>query len=128
MDSLVKNGKENLLIAGLICLVFGAFLTVGGIYSMGATIGLAGLVLFIVGMSVNTERTMSPEEIENWTPSAEKLPDAGRVMYRVDTTLDEPKRSSILCGPCGTVTLVDGPKPNDYICPACSIQLWQEEE
>ena len=63
MDSLVKNGKENLLIAGLICLVFGAFLTVCGIYSMGATIGFAGLVLFIVGMSVNTERTMSPEEI-----------------------------------------------------------------
>jgi hypothetical protein len=49
-------------------------------------------------------------------------------MYRVDTTLDEPKRSSILCGPCGTVTLVEGPKPNGYTCPACSIQLWQEEE
>jgi len=128
VDFLVKNGKENLLIAGLICLVFGAFLTVGGIYAMGATIGVGGLVLFIVGMSVNTERTMSPEEIENWTPAAEKLPDAGRVMYRVDTTLDEPKRSSILCGPCGTVTLVDGPKPIGFICPACSTQLWQEEE
>ena len=61
MDDLVKNGKENLLIAGLICIVFGAFLTVGGIYYMGATIGVGGLVLFIVGMSVNTERSMSPE-------------------------------------------------------------------
>ena len=124
----MKNGKENLLIAGLICLVFGAFLTVGGIYSMGATIGVGGLVLFIVGMSVNTERSMSPEEIENWIPSEEKLPDAGRVMYRVDTTLDEPKRSSILCGPCGTVTELEGGRPSTFTCPACNVFLYEDEE
>ena len=45
---------------------------------------------------------MTPEEIEHWTPAVpRRLPDAGRVMYRVDATLDEPKRSTILCGPCG---------------------------
>jgi ribosomal protein S27AE len=71
---------------------------------------------------------MSPEEIENWLPAAEQLPDAGRVMYRVDTTLDEPIRSSILCGPCGTVTTIDGHKPSEYACPKCGIRLWQEEE
>ena len=125
---MVQNGKENILVAGLICLVTGAFLSVGGIYSMGATIGVGGLVLFVLGMSMKSQRTMSPEEIENWLPAAEQLPDAGRVMYRIDTTLDEPIRSSIVCGPCGSVAVIDGHKPSEYTCSACGTRLWQEEE
>jgi hypothetical protein len=125
---MVQYGKENMLLGGIVCLVTGAFLTVGGIYAMGATIGVAGVVLFMIGMSMTTQREMSPEEIENWTPDATQLPDAGRVMYRVDVTLDEPKRSTILCGPCGTVTKMDGDKPSEFVCPSCGTNLWQEEE
>ena len=62
---MVQHGKENILVAGLICLVTGAFLSVGGIYSMGATIGVGGVVLFVLGMSMKSQRTMSPEEIED---------------------------------------------------------------
>ena len=93
---MLRNGRENFLIGAMICIVMGAFLTVGGVYSMGATIGVSGLVLFVVGMSMKTQRGMTPEEIETWTPEAEQLPDAGRVMYRIDTTLDEPIRTSVL--------------------------------
>ncbi|MDA7845722.1 hypothetical protein N9J16_00525 [Candidatus Poseidoniaceae archaeon] len=125
---MLRNGRENFLIGAMICIVMGAFLTVGGVYSMGATIGVSGLVLFVVGMSMKTQRGMTPEEIETWTPEAEQLPDAGRVMYRIDTTLDEPIRTSVLCGPCGKVTLVDGSKPAYFSCPECEIHLWDEEE
>ena len=125
---MLHNGRENFLIGGLICLVTGAFLTVGGLYAMGSTVGVSGIVLFIAGMSMNTQRTMSAQEIEQWQPSPEKLPDAGRVMYRVDTSLDEPIRTSILCGACGEVGWVDGKKPLRYICAGCGIILWNEEE
>jgi transposase len=49
-------------------------------------------------------------------------------MYRVDVTLDEPVRSSVLCGPCGHVELVAGGKPSSYSCPSCKMLLWDEEE
>jgi hypothetical protein len=61
-------------------------------------------------------------------PEGELLPDAGRFMFRVDVTLDEPVTSSILCGPCGQVTVQPGPKPKSYTCPNCSRLLWDEEE
>lgn len=125
---MVQHAKENMLIAALICIVSGAFLSVAGLYAMGGTIGVSGVVLFLVGMTMTSNRTMTLEEIEHWQPSAEQLPDAGRVMYRVDVTLDEPIRSTVLCGPCGTVTAVDGPKPVAFQCPKCGIDLWDEEE
>ena len=56
------------------------------------------------------------------------LPDAGRVMYRVDVTLDEPIRSTIVCGPCGNVVVQDGPRPPTFTCPKCSVMLWELEE
>ena len=93
-----------------------------------ARIGISGIVLFLVGMTMTSQRSMTPEEIEHWQPSAEKMPDAGRVMFRVDVTLDEPIRSTILCGPCGHVTAVDGPKPVAFQCPKCEKTLWDEEE
>ena len=40
----------------------------------------------------------------NWAPSPETLPEAGRVMFRVDTTLDDPIRTSVLCGACGNLS------------------------
>ena len=125
---MMQNAKENFLIAALICIVTGGFLSVGGLYAMGGTIGISGIVLFLVGMTMTSQRSMTAEEIERWQPSAEKMPDAGRVMFRVDVTLDEPIRSTILCGPCGHVSAVDGSKPVAFQCPKCERTLWDEEE
>ena len=59
---------------------------------------------------------------------ADSLPDAGRVMYRVDTTLYEPKKTTILCGSCGNIAEVDGGRPQMFNCPECGIFLWEDEE
>jgi hypothetical protein len=72
--------------------------------------------------------SLSPEAIAAWTPSMERLPDAGRFMYRVDVTMDEPFHSTILCGPCGNLETVDGLRPDEYTCPSCKRQLWVNEE
>ena len=120
--------RENLILSGMICIASGAFLTVGGILSMGAVIGISGVLLFLIGMSTSSQRTMSEQDIAAWTPSAEQLPDANRIMYRVDVTIDEPKKTTILCGPCGTITEVDGDRPTSFACPACNILLYKDEE
>ena len=82
---------------------------------------------FLVGMTLGRQRKLSPEAVAAWAPEGELLPDAGRFMYRVDVTLDEPIRSSILCGPCGHITLRDGSKPSAFSCPKCDRLLWEEE-
>ena len=125
---MTRLSRENFLITGFICIVFGAFMTVAGLGSMAVTVGLFGIVFFLVGMTMSRQVGMSPEAVAEWSPGGEMLPDAGRVMYRVDVTLDEPVRSSILCGPCGHVELVVGGKPSTYTCPACNMMLWDEEE
>ena len=124
----MKNVRENFLFAGIICLIAGAFFSVAGIISLAGTIGLSGIVLFLLGMTIKSDRGMSPEEIENWVPESTQLPDAGRVMYRVDVTLDEPKKCTVLCGPCGHLEALETDRPVEYSCPACSIVLWDEEE
>ena len=125
---MARNPRENLILAGFICIAFGAFFSIGGIYSMGATIGVCGLALFLIGMSLKSNIGMSKEAIEEWTPSEGMLPDAGRVMYRVDVTLDEPIKSTIVCGPCGNVDVREGTRPQSYSCPNCSVLLWELEE
>ena len=125
---MVRNVRENLILSGMICIAVGAFLSVGGVLSMGAVIGVSGVLLFLLGMSTASQQTMSDEEIAMWSPSAEQLPDANRIMYRVDVTLDEPKKTTILCGPCGKVTLLDGGRPSSFTCPACNVFLYQDEE
>ena len=125
---MARNPRENFILSGFICISFGAFFSIGGIYSMGATVGVCGLILFIIGMSMKSNIGMSKEAIEDWTPSGEILPDAGRVMYRVDVTLDEPIRSTFVCGPCGNVDIQEGSRPQSYTCPKCSILLWESEE
>lgn len=124
----MQHVRENFLIAGLICLTAGAFFSVAGILSLAGTIGLSGVVLFLLGMTMKSDRSLSPEEIANWMPESTKLPDAGRVMYRVDVTLDEPKKCTVLCGPCGHLEALETDRPVEYSCPACSIVLWDEEE
>ena len=124
----MKNRRENFLISGIVLIVMGALMSIAIDAVMGAVAGLGGILCFIIGMSTPTEMGLSPEASVNWKPSMERLPDAGRFMYRVDVTIDEPISSTILCGPCGNLESVDGPRPEHYTCPVCSRQLWSAEE
>ena len=123
-----RLSRENFLITGFVCIVFGASMSVANLGPMAMTVGLFGVVFFVVGMSLGRQTGLSQEAIAAWVPDGEHLPDAGRFMFRVDVTLDEPITSSILCGPCGHVTVQDGPKPSVFVCPNCKVQLWEEEE
>jgi transposase len=49
-------------------------------------------------------------------------------MFRIDTTLDEPIRTSILCGRCANIEWVEGKKPKNFTCPSCGTELWVSEE
>ncbi|MBL6748256.1 MAG: hypothetical protein ISP85_04645 [Candidatus Poseidonia sp.] len=122
-----RLSRENFLITGFVCIVFGAFLSVANLGSFAVTIGMFGIVFFITGMSMSRQVGLSPEAVAAWQPDGEPLPDAGRVMFRVDVTLDEPVSSSILCGPCGHVEVREGRKPSRYTCSNCDRLLWEEE-
>jgi len=124
----MKNRRENFLISAIVLIVLGAMFSIAVNISMGAVVGLSGIVCFIVGMSTPSQMGLSPEAVAAWTPSMERLPDAGRFMYRVDVTMDEPINSTILCGPCGNLEYVEGPKPDEFTCPNCNRQLWINEE
>jgi hypothetical protein len=120
--------RENFLITGFVCIVFGASMSVAGLAPMAMTVGMFGVVFFVVGMTMGRQSGLSDEAVARWTPDAEMLPDAGRFMFRVDVTLDDPVTSSILCGPCGHLTVQSGPKPSVFSCPKCTRLLWDEEE
>ena len=95
---------------------------------IGAPIALAGILFFIGGMSMRPEEKLwSEDEVRQWKPSEDELPDAGRVMYRIDTTLDEPKITTILCGSCTQISEVKGIKPIRFVCSNCNSLLWEEE-
>ena len=118
----------SLILGGFICITFGAFFTVAGIYTLASTVGVLGILLFVVGMGLRSNIGLSDADVRNWRPDEGQMPDAGRVMYRVDVTLDEPIESTIVCGPCGKVTVQPGPKPDNFTCPRCNIELWSLEE
>ena len=124
----MKNVRENFLICGMVLIVFGALFSLGVNIAMGGVVGISGIVCFIIGMSISSKMELSPEAVAEWTPSIERLPDAGRFMYRVDVTMDEPIKSTILCGPCGHLEIVDGSRPNEYTCVSCGRVLWVDEE
>ena len=125
---MTRLSRENFLITGFFCILFGASMSVAGLGPMAMTVGLFGVVFFLVGMSLGRQTGLSPEAVAQWQPDAEKLADAGRFMYRVDVTLDEPVRTSVLCGVCGHVEVLNGPRPTGFTCPACGTRLWDEEE
>ena len=124
----MKNRRENFLISGIVLILLGAMISLAVNISMGAVLGLSGIICFVIGMSTPSQMGLSPEAVAAWTPSMERLPDAGRFMYRVDVTMDEPIHSTILCGPCGSLDRVEGPRPDEYTCPVCNLQLWINEE
>ena len=124
----MRNKRENFLITGFVSLVFGAMVFFGVNNVAGAILGLTGIALFLIGMSTPSTMEMSAEEVSAWLPSAEKMNEAGKVMYRIDTTLDEPIQTSILCGACSHIEVVEGKKPDTWTCSKCNLQLWHEEE
>ena len=123
----MKNRRENFLLWNSIDCIRSIIFS-GVNIAMGGVVGISGIICFIIGMSIPSQMGMSPEAVSDWKPSMERLPDAGRFMYRVDVTMDEPIKSTILCGPCGNLETIDGPRPSEYICPACSKLLWSNEE
>lgn len=125
----MDHRRTNLFLSAWLCLILGGGLASGSLLALGMTIVVGGVVLFFWAMTVAApQRELSDEEIAGWQPDHGPMPDAGRVMYRIDTTLDEPIRTSIVCGPCGTLTVHEGPKPHSFTCPACGTELWIGEE
>jgi len=99
--------------------------------AIGAPIGLAGAIMFLLAfVRVEEPKPMSEKEIQDWIPEVGKLPEGaeGSVMYRVDTTLDDPIRTSVLCGRCGELTWTDGKRPRKFSCPNCDTLLWDKPE
>ncbi len=128
-----RNRRLNTVLAAWSCIALGSgvFLTSGEspfALAVAAPLAIAGIALLIAGLGMAGEENVDPEEVAAWEPEAGKMPDAGRVMYRVDTTLESPVRTSILCGRCGGVDWVDGPKPKSHSCSECETLLWESEE
>ena len=125
--------RTNTVIAAWACLVTGAGVILGVpgdpfALALGTPIAIAGVILLFIGLGMKTESSINPEKVAAWAPDAVPMPDAGRAMYRIDTSLDPPIRSSILCGRCGHLEWVDGSKPSSYDCADCRTPLWIAEE
>ena len=52
-------------------------MSVAGLGPMAITVGLFGVVFFLVGMSLGRQTGLSPEAIANWQPDGEPLPRLG---------------------------------------------------
>tara|TARA_B100001559_G_scaffold308235_1_gene301193 strand:- start:416 stop:838 length:423 start_codon:yes stop_codon:yes gene_type:complete len=125
--------KINIIISGWVCIILGSLLLFSSgesslVLSFAAPVSVLGLILLILGLMYKDEGSITPEEILSWEPDKTEMPESGRVMYRVDTTLIKPIRTSILCGKCGNIYWNDGIKPKSFDCPDCLITLWHEEE
>ena len=125
--------KLNIVISGWLCILLGSLLLFSSgesslILSIAAPISVLGLVLLILGLMYKDENSVNSEEILSWEPDKTQMPESGRVMYRIDTTLIEPIRTSILCGKCDNIYWEEGVKPKSFDCPDCLITLWYEEE
>tara|TARA_Y100000766_G_scaffold277082_1_gene281981 strand:- start:2683 stop:2979 length:297 start_codon:yes stop_codon:yes gene_type:complete len=95
--------------------------------AIAAPISISGVGLLVVAIGMSDENEVNQEEIHAWMPDTDFLPDAGGPMFRVDTTLISPLKTSILCGRCGNIEILNGPKPSKYFCNECEIILWEEE-
>ena len=125
--------KVNTVLAAWACLILGGGIALtssasGFALATAAPLALAGAVMLLFGLSMDDESEADPDSVADWEPDSSKMPDAGRVMFRVDTTLDSPIRTSILCGRCGKVDWVEGRKPKTHTCSECDTLLWESEE
>ncbi|MDC0212624.1 hypothetical protein OAK49_02455 [Euryarchaeota archaeon] len=127
------HGKINTVISAWLCIAIGSAIV---LYSgsspfslaLAAPISIAGVILLVIGIGMKNEDSVDHKIINNWEPESDLLPDAGGPMYRIDTTLVEPIRTSVLCGRCGNVHWSDGGRPHSFVCPICEIELWRDEE
>ncbi len=131
----MQHLRNNIFIASWTLILLAAGVSVGLPGASGLAIaapaGIAGSLMLVWAISMKEEpKGMSEKDISKWTPETDPLPPGagGSVMYRVDTTLDDPIRTSILCGSCGQLEWIDGRKPSVYACPGCGQELWEEEE
>lgn len=126
------NTRVNLAISGWACIVIesGIILssgTSGLSLAIAAPISISGIVLLMAAIGMSNEEGISIEEIHAWSPEEDLLPDAGGPMYRIDTTLIDPIRTTILCGRCGNLEMIEGHRPSMYRCEICEVDLWEEE-
>ena len=130
--------RKNFILSGWICFVLGTGVFFSGMNGapivIGTTISLAGLILIFIGIS-SKDQGLTPNQIEAWMPSRNDLDEPNipnfenkKIKFRIDTTLDEPIKTSILCGNCSELTIIENIKPNFFKCPNCKIELWNEEE
>ncbi|MBT3357059.1 MAG: hypothetical protein HN534_02380 [Euryarchaeota archaeon] len=125
--------RLNLFISAWACLVIGTGIILYSessplLLAFAIPIAIAGIILLLIALRLPDEEDVDPAEIAAWEPDATILPEAGRVMYRIDTTLVEPIRTSILCGRCGNLEWVEGGKPKFFDCIICDVKLWEEDE
>ena len=127
-----SNRQLNTIISAWFCIALGSGLTLsdGSSFSiaLSAPLSIGGVILLIWGISMGNNSEKSAEMAEEWEPVATEMPDAGRPMFRIDTTLEEPVRTSILCGRCANITWLQGKKPGGFTCPSCETELWESEE
>ncbi|HIG33610.1 MAG TPA: hypothetical protein EYQ11_01845 [Candidatus Poseidoniales archaeon] len=128
----VSNRRLNIVISAWICIALGTSLLLydNSMFSLSlsAPLSIGGVILLILGLFMSDEDGKTTIRDDSWTPSASIMPDVGRPMFRIDTTLDEPIRTSILCGRCAIIEWVDGKKPSSFTCPSCGTELWFSEE
>ena len=74
----VKKSKREPYSWWIYLYCFGAFFTVAGVYTLASTVGVLGVLLFVIGMSLKSNIGMSETEVRNWRPDEGQLPDAGR--------------------------------------------------
>jgi len=131
-DRPASNVRLNTIMAGWVCIAIGAgmVLSESSAFSLAvaAPLSIGGVILLVVGIGMEARVIVGGSAVAGWTPEQNKMPDAGRPMYRVDTTLLEPIRTSILCGRCAHLEWVEGGKPKRYICSGCGMGLWESEE
>tara|TARA_B100000902_G_scaffold129029_1_gene128226 strand:- start:195 stop:602 length:408 start_codon:yes stop_codon:yes gene_type:complete len=128
----LNNSRVNLAISGWTCIVVGSGIILSSgpssiILAIAAPIAISGIGLLMAAIGMSQDDGVDPETVHAWTPETDFLPDAGGPMFRVDTTLIPPVRTSVLCGRCGNLEMLNGPKPIKYICQECEIILWEEE-
>lgn len=130
---MASNTRANMFITSWLCMIIasGVIFASPAYIAIGAPIGIAGAVMFLLAFArVEEPKPMSEKDIRDWAPESGELPDGaeGSIMYRIDTTLDEPVRTSVLCGKCGELTWLDGPRPQTFICHGCDTMLWDNPE
>ena len=124
--------RINIVVSAWVCIAFGtgAILSNPSDFSLylAATLSLGGLVVLLFGLSMPNDSIEDETRTRKWTPELSTMPDAGRPMFRIDTTLDSPTITTVLCGRCAHLEEIDGKKPTNFTCPSCQTELWSSEE